>query len=145
MKCTSMSFEQLDAWKQARTLTRSIYALTRKGRLARDYGLNGQAQRAGVSVMSNVAEGYERLHVAEKLQFYNVAAGSAGEVRSLSYVIEDNYPELAGEAVELREHAHRSSQIIAGLVRSTEARRLSKPLATMFALLVGIFALWVIL
>lgn len=51
----SMTFEDLDAWKKARGLVNAIYALTRDGSLAKDFGLCGQAQRAAVSVMSNVA------------------------------------------------------------------------------------------
>src|SRR5437660_7716509 len=87
-----MTFEDLESWQRARQLTREIYTLTRQGELARDFGLCGQIQRASVSIMSNVAEGFERHHIAEKIQFYNVARGSSAEVRSLLYVIQDNYP-----------------------------------------------------
>ncbi len=123
MNNTPMSFEGLVAWQNARSLTQRIYALTRGGRLARDYGLSSQLQRAGVSTMSNVAEGYERHHVPEKLQFYNVAAGSSAEIRSLSYVVEDNYPEETESAKRLREEAKALSRIVSGLIRSTKARR----------------------
>src|SRR5436190_17785018 len=67
------TFEDLDCWKTARLLVNHIYSMTRKGDLSKDFGLSGQIQRAGVSVMTNVAEGFERVHVPEKLQFYNVA------------------------------------------------------------------------
>ena len=100
-----MTFEDLEGWQQARQLTRQIYSVTRENEIARDFGLCGQIQRAGVSAMSNLAEGFERRHVQEKLQFYNVAHASTAEVRSLTYVIEDNYPKLAAEAVELRKIA----------------------------------------
>ena len=50
-----MTFEDLESWQQARQLTRDIYSLTRKGEIARDFGLCGQVQRAGVSTMSNLA------------------------------------------------------------------------------------------
>ena len=49
--------------------------------------------------MSNIAEGFERTHLQEKIQFYNIARGSAGEVRSLLYVISDNFPEAEAEAL----------------------------------------------
>ena len=78
-----MTFEDLESWKSARQLTRETYTLTRKDEMARDFGLRGQIQRAAVSIMSNVAEGFERFHIQEKLQFYNVARGSSAEVRSL--------------------------------------------------------------
>jgi four helix bundle protein len=69
----------------------AVYGLTRQGPLAQNFGLSGQIQRAGVSIMSNIAEGFERTHIAEKLQFYNIARGSSAEVRSLLCVIEDNF------------------------------------------------------
>ena len=118
-----MTFENLEAWQQARQLTRDIYTLTRKQEIARDFGLCSQVQRAGVSTMSNIAEGFERQHIQEKLQFYNVARSSNAEVRSLTYVIEDNYPALSGEAVQLREKSVRSGKLMTGLIQSTESRR----------------------
>lgn len=78
-----MKFEDLESWKEARNLTREIYMLTRKDELVRDFGLCNQIRRAGVSIMSNIAEGFERQHIQEKLQFYNVARGSNAEVRSI--------------------------------------------------------------
>lgn len=126
MKATEnrpFSFEDLEAWSLARMLTRKIYSLTRNGPLDRDFGLAGQIQRASVSVMSNVAEGFERRHLPEKLQFYNVAHGSSAEVRSLLYVVEDNYPQFAVEATKLREDANQVGRLVNGLVRSTESRR----------------------
>ena len=105
-----MTFEDLESWQQARQLTKQIYSVTRADRIARDFGLCSQIQRAGVSAMSNLAEGFERHHVQEKLQFYNVAHASTAEVRSLTYVIEDNYPTLAADAVELRERAVGTAQ-----------------------------------
>ena len=73
--------------------------------------------------MSNLAEGFERRHIQEKLQFYNVAHASTAEIRSLTYVIEDNYSELASGAVELRKHAIEVGQLMGGLIRSTESRK----------------------
>ena len=96
-------FEDLEAWQQARQLVNEIYSLTRENSgLSKDFGLTGQVQRAAVSIMSNVAEGFERTHLPEKIQFYNIARGSTGEVRSLLYVISDNYPRSAPEAERLR-------------------------------------------
>lgn len=132
-----MIFEDLESWQRARELTREIYTLTRHGEIARDFGLCSQIQRAGVSMMSNVAEGFERQHVQEKLQFYNVAHGSSGEVRSLTYVIDDNYPSLAAASMQLRERASQAGKLLGGLIRSTESRktRLSSLLSPLFALL----------
>ena len=69
-------FEDLEAWQQARQLVNEIYSLTRENSsLGKDFGLTGQVQRAAVSIMSNVAEGFERTHLPEKIQFYNIARG----------------------------------------------------------------------
>jgi four helix bundle protein len=121
-----MKFEDLEAWQEARRLVKTIYDLTRSPDLVRDYGVTGQIQRASVSIMSNVAEGFERRHIQEKLQFYNVARSSTGEVRSLLYVIEDNYPGCASAAVELREQTVQTGKLISGLIQSTERRRPGK-------------------
>jgi four helix bundle protein len=132
-----MTFENLEGWQKARHLTKQIYSVTREDGIARDFGLCIQIQRAGVSAMSNLAEGFERHHIQEKLQFYNVAQASTAEVRSLTYVIEDNYPTLAAESVELRKMAMGAGQLIGGLIRSTESRKtkLASLLSPLFALL----------
>ena len=67
-------------------------------------------------------EGFERRHVAEKQQLYNVAHASNGEVRSLTYVIEDNYPAQAQAAARVRSLAMEAGAILAGLIRSTRGR-----------------------
>ncbi|MCX6921855.1 MAG: four helix bundle protein [Verrucomicrobia bacterium] len=132
-----MTFEDLESWKSARQLTRDVYTLTRKDQIARDFGLCGQVQRAAVSIMSNVAEGFERFHIQEKLQFYNVARGSNAEVRSLTYVIQDNYPTLSAEAVQMREKSIRVGKLLSGLIHSTEFRKskLAVLLSSIFHLL----------
>jgi len=77
-------FENSEAWKSARVLVNKVYSLCRREPLARDFGLRDQLQRAAISVMNNVAEGWESLHVAEKRQAYNIARRSCGEVRSMA-------------------------------------------------------------
>ena len=80
-------FENSESWKSARALMNQVYALSQRAPLAKDFGLRDQLQRAAVSVMNNVAEGWESLHPAEKRQAYNYARRSCGEVRSMSYVL----------------------------------------------------------
>ena len=116
------SFEDLDAWKAARELTNEAYALARREPMARDFGLCDQFRRAAVSVMNNIAEGWESLHVAEKRQFYNWARRSCGEVRSMSYVLLDNRFVTADEHQALRNRCIRSGKLISGLIRSLENR-----------------------
>ena len=118
-----MIFEDLLAWQQARCLVNSIYALTRSGELAKDFRLCGQLQAAAVSIMSNIAEGFERTHLQEKIQFYNVARGSTGEVRSLLYVVEDNFSATRIDAKRLRGETGELGKLITGLLESTVRRR----------------------
>ena len=82
-------FEDLIAWQKARVLTKEVYELTRKQPFAKDFGLSGQIQRAAVSIMSNIAEGFERGGRAEFHQFLVIAKASCAETRSLLYVALD--------------------------------------------------------
>jgi four helix bundle protein len=116
-------FEDLEAWKQSRKLVSAVYQMTLDGKLARDFGLCGQLQRTVVSIMSNIAEGFERMHLQEKIQFYNIARGSCAELRSLLYVVEDNYPSLIEQAIILRKDTESVGKLITGLIHSTERRK----------------------
>ena len=89
MKPKVTQFEDVDAWKKARELVKIIYKTTAGGDFSRDFGLRDQIRRAAVSVMSNVAEGFERGGNREFQQFLSVAKGSAGEVKSQLYVALD--------------------------------------------------------
>ena len=82
-------FEELIAWQKARALTHSVYKATQQGKFAKDFGLSGQIQRAAVSVMSNIAEGFERGGRGEFHQFLSTAKASCAEVRSQLYVALD--------------------------------------------------------
>lgn len=86
---TITRFEEIDAWITARELTRMIYALTDQGNFAKDFGLKTQIQRASVSVMSNIAEGFESRTQAKFLDYLGHAKASAGEVRCQSYIAMD--------------------------------------------------------
>jgi len=82
-------FEDLPVWREARTWAGQIYQLTRKGPFRDDWGLSQQIQRAAVSVMSNVAEGFERGSNREFIRYLFIAKGSTGEVRSQLYLALD--------------------------------------------------------
>lgn len=118
-----MRFEDLKAWQTARQLVRAVYGMVKHADLARDFGLRDQLQRAAVSVMTNIAEGFERTGVSEKAQFYKIARASCGEVRSLLYVVEDTLPTLAERVVELRGLSDDTGRLISGLINSTEKRK----------------------
>ena len=82
-------FEDIEAWQGARALVKALYEVTGQGAFARDLALRDQLRRAAVSVMSNIAEGFERDGDREFRQFLTIAKASAGEVRSLLYVALD--------------------------------------------------------
>jgi len=82
-------FEDLIAWQKARQLTAEIYRITARGEFAKDFGLRDQIRRAAVSVMSNIAEGFDRGSRGEFHQFLVVAKASCAEVPSQLYVAQD--------------------------------------------------------
>ncbi|MDP3015316.1 MAG: four helix bundle protein [bacterium] len=86
---SAKSFEDLFVWQKSRELVKLIYSYTRKLEFSRDFGLIDQIRRAAVSVMSNIAEGFERGGKEEILYFLYIAKASCGEVRAQLYVAFD--------------------------------------------------------
>jgi four helix bundle protein len=82
-------FEDIEAWKRSRLLTKKIYDCTKQRGFDKDFGLKDQLRRSSVSTMSNIAEGFERGGNQEFLQFLATAKGSSGEVRSQLYAALD--------------------------------------------------------
>jgi len=82
-------FEDMEVWQASKQLVIDVYRLTKDGALAKDYGFRDQIQRASVSIMANIAEGYERGGRRELIQFLYIAKGSAAETRSLLHVAKD--------------------------------------------------------
>ena len=82
-------FEEIEVWQLARTLVKEIYTLTSKDIIKRNYSIVDQIQRATLSVMNNISEGFERHSDREFANFLNIAKGSTGEVRSMLYVMLD--------------------------------------------------------
>lgn len=110
-------FEEIKSWKKARTLTKEIYEVTSIGSFRRDFGLKDQFRRASVSILSNIAEGFERGGDQEFIQFLAVAKGSCGEVRAQLYVAldqrylsQDSFEGLSNTAIEV-------SELISGLMK----------------------------
>jgi four helix bundle protein len=89
LMATVRGFENLDAWRMARKLANEIYASSSSGAFARDFALRDQVRDAAVSVISNIAEGFERGGNAEFIQFLSIAKGSVGEVRAQVYIALD--------------------------------------------------------
>ena len=112
---TVRRFEDLIAWQKARNLARNVYEVTRRGPWARDFGLSSQIQRASVSIMSNIAEGFERKRHGEFHQFLSVAKASCAEVRSQLYVALDVGYVSPSEFEALLAQAEEVGRIIGGL------------------------------
>jgi four helix bundle protein len=111
-------FEQLRVWKQARALVGEVYRfLGPYGKGYHDYGFRDQMQRAAVSIMNNIAEGFERGGKTEFARFLQIAKASCGEVRSMVYVGRDLEYFNAAQAKQLHEQALFLSQGIAAMVR----------------------------
>jgi four helix bundle protein len=116
-------FEEIDAWKLGRELTRRVYAASRSGDFARDFALRDQIRRACISVTSNIAEGFERGTRKDFARFLDIAKASAGEVRSQLYVaLDEGY--LTPEAFEeLSALATDTSRKLGALLRYLRSAR----------------------
>lgn len=110
-------FEDLEAWKTARHLVSAIYTITSKGAFAKDFALRDQIRRAAVSVMSNIAEGFERGGDKEFLHFLSLAKASCGEVRSQLYAALDQEYLNAEQFKSMSDQAIQVSKLIAGFMR----------------------------
>jgi four helix bundle protein len=109
-------FEDIIAWQKARQLTKEIYTLSRQNPFGKDFGLKDQIQRASVSTMSNIAEGYERGGDKEFIQFLSNSKGSCGEVKSDLYVALDQGYITPIQFNQLYDQASEVSRLSAGLM-----------------------------
>lgn len=114
-KGTVARFEDLIAWQKARAFNRSIYNVTRDGAFSRDFGLRDQIRRAAVSVMSNIAEGFDRGGKREFHQFLVIARASCAEVRSQLYVALDAGYLSRNQFETLHRQAEEVGRIVNGL------------------------------
>ena len=114
---TIEKFEDMEVWQHARSIAKAVYIHSKQGQFSKDYGLRDQIQRAAVSIMSNIAEGFERGTNKEFIQFLFIAKGSAGEVRSqlyiafdLGYIEKDEFENLNAELISI-------SQQLSGFIK----------------------------
>ncbi len=112
------SFKDLEVWQKSKKLAVLIYKKTEKFPQSEFYGITNQMRRAVISISSNLAEGFKRFHLKEKIQFYNIAYGSAAELesqievsRELKFLSVEDYDELIFVLIEV-------SKMIGGLIKS---------------------------
>ncbi|HEY4517927.1 MAG TPA: four helix bundle protein [Candidatus Paceibacterota bacterium] len=113
------TFKDLRAWKEGHRLVTMVYKLTKNFPREEQYGLSGQLRRAVVSITSNIAEGFSRYSLKEKLQFYTTALGSLTEVQNqlliakdVGYLKEEEYAATENQTVVV-------SKICNGLIKKT--------------------------
>jgi len=110
-------FEDLDSWKVARELVNAAYAVTAGEACGRDYAFIDQIRRAALSVMNNIAEGFERDTNKDFVKFLFIARASAGEVRSMTYVGLDQKYFNREAFEELQTLSRRCSQLCWGTIK----------------------------
>ena len=114
---TFKRFEDIEAWQKSREITRLIYAITKAGEFARDFGLRDQIRRASVSIMANIAEGFARRTDKDFANFLNVSRSSVAEVQSHLYVALDLEYVAAADFESVYAKLDEVSRMIFGLVR----------------------------
>jgi four helix bundle protein len=117
-------FEDMVSWQKARQLTGLVYGHSKTGAFARDYCLRDQMRNASISIMSNIAEGFERGGDKEFIQFLSQAKGSCGEVRSQLYLALDEGYIVAPQFQELYHLSVETSRTISGLMKYLSASNL---------------------
>jgi four helix bundle protein len=109
-------FEDIEAWQHAREITKLIYRVSSGGAFAKDFALVNQIRRAAISILSNVAEGFERNGDKEFIQFLTIAKGSCGEVRAQLYVASDQKYLGEEDFLEIKTKLIQTSRMISGLI-----------------------------
>jgi len=121
-KTKIQNFTDLEAWKSGHELTVWIYSLTKNFPKEEVFGISNQLRRASVSITSNLAEGFSRNSLKEKIQFYSIAKGSTTEVenqllisRDVGFITKDTFSSI-------EDVVRRTNKLISGLLKSTRAR-----------------------
>lgn len=110
-------FEDIEAWKIARKLTSGIYDLASRPKLAKDFGLRDQMQRASASIMANIPEGFDGRSTQEFIRFLGYAYRSATELQSHLYVALDQSYLTRGQFDNLYDQIGQVKKLINGFIR----------------------------
>jgi len=114
-------FSDLQVWQEAHQLVLRVYEITRKFPSDERFGLVSQMRRAALSIPANIAEGFKRRGLQDKIRFYNTAEGSLEELKYFFIVSKDlNY--IESNADELA-RADMVGRLLNGLIASTERRK----------------------
>lgn len=117
-------FEDIQGWQEARKLTKQIYELTKKGiPFKRDYGLCAQIQKAAVSIMANIAEGFDRQSKKEMIRFFDYSSASTSEVQSHLYVALDQKYITEENFKETYNQAKKTKSLINGFIAYLKGKR----------------------
>ncbi len=114
---TIKRFEDMEVWKKSRELSKAVYQATSRREFAFDSALRDQMRRAVVSIVSNIAEGFERGSDKELRQFLIIAKGSAGEIRAQLYVALDASYLSTEDFEQLSERTTELGRMLAGFVK----------------------------
>lgn len=122
--------EDLIIWQKVRELSKIIYQVTAEGKFSKDFGLRDQIRRSSVSVMSNIAEGFEPQGDGEFKRFLSIAKGSLGEVRSqlyvaldVGYISEQKFNELNNFCIDL---SRKIGSFISYLEKSINGKKMTR-------------------
>jgi len=115
------SFQQLEVWREAHALVLQVYQLTRMFPGEEKFGLVSQMRRAAVSIPANVAEGFKRRGIQDKIRFYNTSEGSLEELKYY-FLLANDLKYIAGDD-DLMTQAETIGRLLNGLIASTERRK----------------------
>ncbi len=122
---TIKKYEDLECWKESRILVKTVFDLTNKKTFAHSFRLIDQITSAAISVMSNIAEGFDSQTNPELIRFLKFARRSSSEVQSLSYVIKDTGHIEQSDFALLYSQCEKCRKLIDGFLRYL--RRTKKP------------------
>lgn len=116
-------FEDITAWQKAIELSDLVYGVTNKEKFSKDFGLKDQIRRASVSIVSNIAEGFERESNNQFIYFLIIAKGSAGELRAQLYIAKNQGYITLAEFEDLNTKVTEVSKIISGFVSYLKTKK----------------------
>jgi four helix bundle protein len=123
MSKTVKSFEELNVWQNAKELVSIIYKFTKTEKFFKDYSIRDQTRRSSVSIMSNIAEGFERGSNKEFVQFLYIAKGSCAEVRSLLYIALELQYIAKEDFSKAKDECMKLSSMISNLIRYLNSKK----------------------